>query len=160
MAEYKYPFIKGGKAMVAATLGACRYIRDTGYFNKAIRYYAEKYGVDVKKLEKNVRERQAAGQKGKTRKYKWFAVEYSMGNERNGVAYFDETSAVYGYAKGVSVESVKARLSKYDDYLSEYSPCHWFGRVTECENEQNAKTTAEQWAKENLWAKEKLCTKM
>ena len=30
MGEYKYPYIKGGKAIVAAVLGACGYIRETG----------------------------------------------------------------------------------------------------------------------------------
>lgn len=50
--NYKYPFIKGGKAMVAAVLGACSYIRETGYFNKAVRYYSEKYDVDPDELEK------------------------------------------------------------------------------------------------------------
>ena len=48
MGEYKYPYIKGGKAMVAAVLGACSYIRETGYFNRAVTYYANKYNVSEK----------------------------------------------------------------------------------------------------------------
>lgn len=68
---YKYPFIPD-KTMYAAVMGACSYIRETGYFNKAVKYYANKYGVDEDELAKHVRARQGAGQKGKTRKYKHF----------------------------------------------------------------------------------------
>lgn len=149
MPDYKYPYIKGGKAMVAATLGACRYISSTGYFNKAISYYADKYNVSEEELTKNVRARQAAGQKQsnekKPRKYKWFAVEYSMGNERNGGAYFEPLYAQYEVAKGISPKTVKNRLSAHDDYMSEYAPCHWFGRIQECESEEEAQTTIKQW---------------
>lgn len=69
-----YPYIKD-KNMYAAVMGACSYIRDTGYFHKAVSYYADKYKVDEKELEREIRKRQAAGQKGKTRKYKYFVVK-------------------------------------------------------------------------------------
>jgi hypothetical protein len=72
--NYKYPYIKGGKQMVAAVLGACKMISDTGYFNKAVSYYSEKYDVDKEELAKNIRARQAAGQKGRTCKYRYYAV--------------------------------------------------------------------------------------
>lgn len=75
MSTYKYPYISGGKNMVAAVLGACQYIRETGYFNKAVSYYSSKYSVDRRELERNIRARQAAGQKGKKRKYYWYIVE-------------------------------------------------------------------------------------
>lgn len=75
MTKYKYPFIRGGKNMVAAVLGACQYIRETGYFNKAVTIYSSRYGVDREELEQNIRARQAAGQKGQSRKYYWFIVE-------------------------------------------------------------------------------------
>lgn len=152
MKQYKYPYIKGGKAMVAAVLGACSYIRDTGYFNKAISYYADKFNVDADELARNVRARQGAGQRasGEKRVYKWFAVEYSMGNERNGAAYFDPFDAQYCVAKGVSEKSVKARLSKHDDYISEYAPCHWFGRVTACDSENEAEQMIKAWEHEKL----------
>ena len=155
---YKYPFIKGGKAMVAATLGACSYIRDTGYFNKAISYYADKYNVDYDELAKNVRDRQAAGQRASKQKrtYHYFAVEYSMGNERCGCDYFQPLEAQYCVAKGVSAETVKRRLSRRDDYISEYAPCHWFGRVQECESEQAAYDLVETWKEQRMvtpWAR-------
>ena len=138
--------------MVAATLGACSYIRNTGYFNKAISYYANRYNVDEKKLAENVRARQAAGQRGsKTkRKYNWFAVEYSMGNERNGAAYFESLEAQYTTERGVSADTVKRRLSAHDDYISEYSPCHWFGRVIACDSEQSANDLIAQWKAERM----------
>lgn len=151
MGEYKYPYIKGGKAMVAAVLGACSYIRDNGCFNKAVTYYANKYNVNEAELARNIRARQAAGQRangGRKRVYKWFAVEYSMGNERNGAAYFEPLEAQYSVAKGVSAETVKARLSKHDDYVSEYAPCHWFGRVVVCDSEDEARKLVEEWKSE------------
>ena len=69
----KYPYI-ADKRMYAAVMGACSYIRDTGYFNKAVSYYADKYGVDENELAKHIRARQSSGQKGKTRKYKYFLI--------------------------------------------------------------------------------------
>ena len=151
MGEYKYPYIKGGKSMVAAVLGACSYIRETGYFNRAVTYYANKYNVSETELARNIRARQAAGQRengGRKRVYKWFAIEYSMGNERNGAAYFEPLEAQYSVAKGVSAETVKARLSKRDDYVSEYAPCHWFGRVAACDSEDEARKLVEEWKSE------------
>ena len=149
---YRYPYIPD-KTMYAAVMGACSYIRDTGYFHKAIRYYADKYNVDEDELERHVRERQGAGQRAKNRekpkrRYKWFAVEYSMGNERNGSAYFAPSEAQYCIARGVSAETVKRRLSQHDDYISEYAACHWFGRVQECESEEAAQATVRTWAVE------------
>ena len=64
---YKYPFIPD-KRMYAAVMGACKYIRETGYFNKAVQYNADKFGVDPNELEKEIRKRQSAGQKGKSSK--------------------------------------------------------------------------------------------
>lgn len=151
---YKYPFIPD-KRMYAAVMGACSYIRDTGYFNKAISYYAHKYGVNESELEKHVRARQGAGQKAANkskpkRVYKWFAVEYSMGNERNGACYFEPLEAQYCVARGIRADTVKDRLSKHDDYMSEYSPVHWFGRVEECETEEAAYQRISEWKSQNV----------
>jgi hypothetical protein len=75
MSEYKYPYISD-KKMYAAVRGACNYIRETGWFNKATQYYADKYGLDVDRVKEEVRKRQAAGQQGRKRMpYKWFVVE-------------------------------------------------------------------------------------
>ena len=74
--EYRYPYIKD-RDMYAAVMGACSYIRETGYFNKAVSYYARKFGVDRDELEKEIRKRQGAGQKlkNKGRKYEWVLIE-------------------------------------------------------------------------------------
>lgn len=74
MAEYKYPYI-ANKRMYCAVMGACKWIRESGYFNKAVSYYADKYGVDADELAKHIRARQGAGQKGKKRgTYKYYVV--------------------------------------------------------------------------------------
>ena len=71
---YKYPYI-ANKRMYAAVMGACSWIRESGYFNKAVSYYAEQYGVDADELAGHIRARQSAGQKGKKRgTYKYFVV--------------------------------------------------------------------------------------
>lgn len=71
----KYPYIPD-KKMYAAVMGACKWIREEGYFNKAVSYYAEKYNVDPDELAKHIRARQSAGQKGKTgRTYKYYLVD-------------------------------------------------------------------------------------
>lgn len=73
----KYPWIP--KEYYPAVMGACSYIRSTGWFNKAISYYAKKYNVDKDSLENYVRERQGAGQKIKgssRRNYKYYWFKY------------------------------------------------------------------------------------
>ena len=68
----KYPYIQN-KKMYAAVMGACKWIRQDGYFNKAVKYYADKFNVDEKELENHIRARQSAGQKGKKRgNYKYY----------------------------------------------------------------------------------------
>lgn len=69
---YKYPYIP--KQYYAAVMFACKMIRENGYFNKAISTAANYYNVDEDELAKHVRARQGAGQKGTTRKYKWFLL--------------------------------------------------------------------------------------
>ena len=70
----KYPYI-ADKRMYAAVMGACRWIRESGYFNKATQFYADKYNLDVDDVRVEVRKRQAAGQRGKkTGAMKWFVV--------------------------------------------------------------------------------------
>jgi hypothetical protein len=72
MAGYKYPFVP--KEYYPAVMYDCQLIRKYGTFNRAIKAAADKYSVDESELEKHVRKRQGAGQKGKTRKYKWYVV--------------------------------------------------------------------------------------
>lgn len=69
---YKYPYIP--REYYAAVMFACKMIRENGYFNKAIQRAADYYDVDEDELAKHVRARQGAGQKGTTRKYKWYLL--------------------------------------------------------------------------------------
>lgn len=73
--EYKYPYI-ANKDMYAAVMGACAWIREDGYFNKAVDYYAKKHNVDKDALAKEIRKRQSAGQVNKKRgNYKYYIVQ-------------------------------------------------------------------------------------
>ena len=145
----KLPYIPN-KKLYAAVMGACSYIRSTGYFNKAISYYADKYDVDEDDIAYYVRIAQSRGQKVSNAKkparhYLWFAVEYSLGNERNGGAYFDASDAQYAVKKGISAETVQSRMSARDDYKSEYAPVHWFGRVEGFETKEEAEAKCDEW---------------
>lgn len=144
----KLPYIKD-KKMYAAVMGACSYVKSTGWFNKATQYYADKYSVDVEEVKRYVRIAQGNGQKCSKikRRYFWFAVEYSIGNERNGEAYFEPLIAQYECVKGLTKETVMARISKNDDYKSEYAPCHWFGRIERFETQEQAQTKIQEWRK-------------
>lgn len=72
----KLPYISD-KKLYAAVMGACSWIRETGYFNKATQYYADEYSVDVEEVRKYVRIAQGNGQKkAPKRKYKWYVVLY------------------------------------------------------------------------------------
>lgn len=73
----KYPWIP--REYYAATMFACKMIRENGYFNKAIDIASSYYGVDYDTLEGHVRARQAAGQRGRRapntgKKLKWWYI--------------------------------------------------------------------------------------
>ena len=72
---YKYPYIANPK-MYAAVMYACKLIRETKCFNKAVQIASDTYGVDEEKVKKHIRERQSAGQKNKItgRKYRWYVL--------------------------------------------------------------------------------------
>lgn len=149
----KLPYIPD-KKMYAAVMGACSYIRKTGWFNKATEYYADKYDVSLDEVQKYVRIAQSNGQKKANseklkRKYSWFAVEYSLGNERNGGAYFEYIDAHYTVAKGLTKDTVMNRLSQYDDVFSEYAPLHWFGRVEGFPTKDEATRKMKEWKKQH-----------
>lgn len=66
----RYPYIP--KEYYSAVLCACACIRKYGTFNRAVKYAAEKYDLNEEKIAKYVRQRQGAGQRGKTREYRYF----------------------------------------------------------------------------------------
>lgn len=70
----KYPYI-ADKSLYAAVMYACKIIRETGHFNRAVNTAAKRYRIDAGRLETALRQRQAAGQTGKKRgKQKWFVL--------------------------------------------------------------------------------------
>ena len=127
----KYPYIPD-KRMFAAVMGACSYIRETGYFNKAVSYYADKYGVDEKELAMHIRARQAAGQKGRSpvskgRKYKWFFVCETVSSDASPVHTYNYPEIV----RGLTAQTVERRYADSDfvrtmknDYGGNYAPSY------------------------------------
>jgi len=154
---YKYPFIPD-KTMYAAVMGACSYIRETGYFNKAVKYYANKYGVDEDELAKHVRARQGAGQKGKSRQYKHFvvAVLHNYGCIVDDVYTFSSwewTEDDYrkhteiGVKKATSEQNVKLAIEKNNPWPygegDDYTVCKTW--------EYDSQAEAEKAARELTW---------
>ena len=122
-AKCKYPWIPG--EYFAATMFACKMIRENGYFNKAIATAASYYGVDEHVLEKHVRARQAAGQRGVKRgQMKWFVVLEFRGTDAGG-----ERMTEKSVVRGKSLDTVERRFFKRDmaynrrhDYGGGYAP--------------------------------------
>jgi len=145
MSAYKYPYI-ADKEMYAAVMGACSWIREKGYFNKAVDYYAKKYGVDKTELAKHIRERQSVGQKGKTahnkgKKYKWFIVARTCWTDASGETEYSD----FEILKGLSGKSVVRRYSEADwkytvrmDYGGSYAPVIGHKAIAEFETEEEA----------------------
>lgn len=144
--RYKLPYIKD-KSLFAAVCGACSYISETGWFNKATQYYADRYRVDVEEVRRLVRVAQGNGQKksAKKRKYYYFAVEYSLGNERHGSAYFVKDDARYAVLKATSEDNAKRQLDKNDGW-GEYDWQHWFGRVRKFDTIDEADNALNEWS--------------
>lgn len=148
----KLPYISG-KRLYAAVMGACSYIRETGYFNKAISYYAKKYDVREDDIAKYVRIAQGNGQKAKNktspkRKYKWFVIEYSWGDDYNNTCYFMPEYAEYKVAKGMSLDNVIGRMCEEKNGKNlEYASIPYTGRVKEFETEHEAMECYSKWRK-------------
>lgn len=152
--EYKYPYISD-KNMYAAVMGACSYIRKTGWFNKAVAYYAKKYRVDQDELEKHIRARQGAGQKANNannrRKYSWFAVEYCMAlMNDDGVIYDYHARTYYEARKGISAETVRNTMRKGEGNCLYQDPFPLFGRIEKCETEQDANAKLRTWMAQDV----------
>lgn len=144
----KLPYIPD-KKMYAAVMGACSYIRQTGWFNKATNYYADKYNVDLDELQRYVRIAQSNGQKTSAkRKYHYFAVEYSKGNERNGNDFFNKREAMYVVKRGLTEYSVKNTMRKDEDPFGEYTLITFFGRIQVCDTKEDAESVVEKWKNE------------
>lgn len=139
----KLPFIKD-KDLYAAVMGACSYVKATGYFNKATQYYANKYGVDVDDVRYYVRMAQANGQKGKKRgKYHYFAIEYSRGHGER-CNYFEKSIAEYAVKRGLSENSVLNTMCANEDFERGYQ--YYFGRIEQCSTMNEAREMCSKWA--------------
>ena len=155
MKGYRYPYIPN-KTMYAAVMGACSYIRETGYFNKAVSYYAEKYQVDADELAKHIRARQSVGQKGRRsnstgRKYKWFIVCQTIWCEADGETTYSNPQVL----KGLTEETVISRFSESDwkntvrnDYGGAYAPVYGHKAIAQFDCETDANKALPNW--ENL----------
>ena len=106
---------------------ACKLIRETGYFNKAVEEAADYYNVDEDELKRHIRERQAAGQKGKAkgRKYRWFILSrYELSDALSFCEYGDYdiiratsyTNAILHFAEADERETMRR------DYGGSYAP--------------------------------------
>lgn len=145
----KLPYI-ADKKLYAAVMGACSYIKETGWFNKAVNYYAKKYDVSADEIAKYVRIAQGNGQKAKNkvspkRKYKWFAVEYSWGCDN--IPYFTLETAEYKVMKGTKLENVIDRIDRErtGKYTFSTFPILYIGRTQEFETEDEAKQRCNEW---------------
>ena len=124
----KYPYIPD-KRMFAAVMCACHMIRESGWFNKAVSYAADKFNVDEDDLAKHIRERQAAGQRkkqtAKGRKYKWFISEKWVRSEADGEGH----SLGLSVFRASSPHNAEHKFSEEDlnntirnDYGGNYAP--------------------------------------
>ncbi len=111
--KYKYPFIPD-KTMYAAVRYACKLIRETGYFNKAVENAADEYNVNEDELKKHIRARQAAGQKGvaKGRKYRWFILQEYAYNEADQEREYGH----YSIIRATSRDNAKNHFTNSDFY--------------------------------------------
>lgn len=151
MSDYKYPFIP--REYYPAVMGACKMIRETGYFNKAVSFYADKYNVDRDELEKHIRARQSAGQKGKKsnnsgRKYKYFIVVETCWCEADGVTSYSNPAVL----RGLSSESVVRRFIDSDwyftvrnDYGGSYAPVRGHVAIAEFQTKEEAEKALPSW---------------
>ena len=153
----KYPYIPD-KKMYAAVMGACSYIRETGYFNKAVSYYADKYNVNEEELAQHIRARQSAGQKGresktKGKKYKYFIVCEAQKCDADGEPYYFHPMIL----RGLSESTVTERFFEHDlfehdryrtiqaDYGGAYAPYFYHVVIASFNTKAEAEKALPQW---------------
>lgn len=139
---YKYEYIPD-KRMYAAVMGACKYIRETGFFNKAIQYYSDKFDVNYDDLKQYVTNRSIAGRKSikrEPKKLKYFIIETHTYCEAD---YTGTTQ--YNVAKGATSKNVQSRLNQQDfefdkrnDYGGVYARCRSSKVIAEFDKKEDA----------------------
>ena len=81
------------------------------------------------------------------RKYRWYAIEYSAGNERFGNNYFNYEDAVYAVERRLSEDLAAKAIHKYDDF-SEYGAIHYINRIAAFDTREEACNCIKQWGSE------------
>lgn len=150
----KYPYIPN-KKLFAAVMGACSYIRDTGYFNKACEYYADKYGLKVEDVEREVRKRQSVGRKNKYKKvtYQYYAIEYSIGYGEEECFFQKYSNYVAEVKRATCKENAMHQVSNVEDrqiyaYHDWKDVIAYFGRVEEFKTKKEAQECVDKWLEE------------
>lgn len=81
-------------------------------------------------------------------KLKWYAVEYSMGNDRQGACYFEPILAQYTIIDGFSKRSVIRKLCKGENLFDENTLMHFTGRIEGFDTKEEAKIQIQKWKEE------------
>lgn len=149
MSGNRYPWVP--REYYPAVMFACKMIRENGFFNKAIETAADYYGIDPGKLERHVRARQAAGQRGKKRgPMKWFVAGRYFGSDGSGFS-LEEAEVV----RGLTLDSVERRFSEDDMAFCKANDCgssYSLARYHVIHGPFDTKAEAEEYARE--WGKE------
>lgn len=146
--KYKYPYI-ADKKLYAAVMLACKMIRDSGWFHKVVSYCADKYNVPEEDIEKEIRKRQAIGQKGKKRvPFKYYVVCVHMKND-GGDSY--EVYKATNFANARESASFHWNRNHYDEGM--YQVCEMLEFNTKAEADTNCKRILDEYRKEREEAK-------
>lgn len=151
MANYKYPYI-ADKNLYRAVMGACSYIRETGWFNKATEYYADQYGVDVEDVRREVRRRQGAGQRTKNqksppKKYTWYAIQYAVIHEGDEEQYWNPRYNHFAIKRALTFEN--AERSLWSDPRNGLDYSVQVGRSEGFDKKEDAEDAVLEWRKKH-----------
>lgn len=117
----KYPFIP--REYYPAVMFAAKIVREDGTFNRAVEIASEYYGVDPEEVEKHLRARQAAGQKGKKRgSFSWYVIPYAVYEEDRFIVTVDDEirsgrKPSIGVIKATSIKNAKKQIEKHWDWF-------------------------------------------
>ena len=140
MNKYKYPYIP--KEYYAATMFACKMIRENGYFNRAIEIASRYYDVDSEELKYHVNARKNAGENkhNKGKKLKYFVVERVAetceGSDFNCYYTIRRKFSKKSLQKELNLEDKKETITK--DTGSYYSPSYYSYILVQCDDEVSA----------------------
>lgn len=121
---------------------AAKMVRENGYFNKAVNTAANYYKVNPNDVERELRKRQAKGQKGSKRgTYKWWVVELLCATDADPEWFIEDIKVV----KALNEKNARSntwdteRMSMLADYGGSYAPFY----VAKANGPFNSKKEAE-----------------